>query len=92
VRLLVRVGGTLSSEAKRGVYKGLILVTLLFGVEHWSLTAGVIRELRVFHHRRVRTMCGDNRWHTRECRIKTDTLRQRLGIQTFETSTARRQL
>jgi hypothetical protein len=35
-----------SIEAKRGVYNGLVLATLLFGAEHWCLTAKMVQMLR----------------------------------------------
>ena len=44
-----------SIEAKRGVYNGLVLAILLFGAEHWCLTAKMVRM----------------RWHTyAQCALK----------------------
>jgi hypothetical protein len=46
----------IATEAKRSVYCGLILAILLFGAEHWCLTAKMVRMLRAFHHRCMRSM------------------------------------
>ena len=81
-----------SIEAKRGVYNGLVLAILLFGAEHWCLTAKMVQMLRAFHHRSVRTMCRITLYHTRRNHVRTSTLLKRLGIQTIETYIARRQL
>jgi hypothetical protein len=86
----------IATEVKRSVYCGLILAILLFGAEHGCLTAKMVRMLRAFHHRCMRSMCRLNRlWHTRHNHIKTkktSTPATRPGIQTIETYIARRQL
>jgi len=81
-----------ATEVKRSVYCGLILAILLYGAEHWCLTAKMIRVLRAFHHRCMRSMCRLSLWHTRHNHVKTSTLATRLGIQTIETYIARRQM
>ena len=68
-----------SIEAKRGVYNGLVLAILLFGAEHWCLTAKMVRMLRAFHHRSVRTMCRLTLYHTRRNHVRTSTLLKRLA-------------
>jgi hypothetical protein len=49
-----------TTEVKRSVYCGLILAILLFGAEHRCLTAKMVRMLRAFHHRCMRSMCRLN--------------------------------
>jgi hypothetical protein len=61
---------------------------LLHGAEHRCLTAKMIRVLRAFHHRCMRSMCRLSLWHTRHNHVKTSTLATRLGIQTTETCIA----
>jgi hypothetical protein len=81
-----------SIEAKRGVYSGLVLAMLFFGAEHWCLTTKMVRMLRAFHHRPMRTMCRLNLHHTRHNHVRARTLLNRLGIQTIDTYITRRQL
>jgi hypothetical protein len=39
-----------ATKVKRSVYCGLVLAMLLYGAEHWCLTAKIARVLRAFHH------------------------------------------
>jgi hypothetical protein len=55
-------------------------------------TAKMVRMLRSFHHRCMRSMCRLSLWHTRHNHVKTSTLATGLGIQTIGTYIARRQL
>jgi hypothetical protein len=80
------------AQALRSVYCGLVIAILLYGAEHWCLTAKMRRVLRAFHHRCMRSMCRLSLWHTRHNHVKTSTLATRLDIQTIETYIARRQM
>jgi hypothetical protein len=79
-------------EVKRSVYCGLVLAILLYGAEHWCLTAKMVQVSREFHHRCMRSMCRLNLWHTRHNHVKTSALATRLGIQTIETYITRRRI
>jgi hypothetical protein len=54
----------LSEELKGEVYRALILPTLLYGCEAWSLREDLFKRLRSFHNRCARSMCRVNLHHT----------------------------
>ena len=83
---------SISLDAKRIIYEGLILSILLYGSECWCLTEKLFNLLRVFHARCVRAMCRVNRWHTRKYRIRTLDLLKRTGLNTIDVYVSRRQL
>ena len=45
-------------RAKSAAYKALILNLLFYGNECWALSSHMVKRLRSFHRRCVRTMCG----------------------------------
>ena len=70
----------LSEELKGEVYKALILPTLLYGCEAWSLREDLFKRLRSFHNRCARSMCRVNLHHTFRHHITSASLFRRLGI------------
>ena len=67
-------------ELKGEVYKALILPTLLYGCEAWSLREDLFKRLRSFHNRCSRSMCGVNLHHAFRHHITSASLFRRLGI------------
>jgi len=79
-------------DAKRAVYKRLILSICLYGCESWCLKETLYTDLRQFHARCVRTMSRTNLHHTWTHRISTKNLEKELGLDSMNTYIARRQL
>ena len=50
----------ISEELKGEVDKALVLPTLLYGCEAWSLREDLFKRLRSFHNRCARSMCRVN--------------------------------
>ena len=70
-----------STATTRGIiYKVMVISLLLHGAESWSLTEKHMRALTTFHRRCIRAMCNANLRSTRNYRIKTATLEDRLGV------------
>ena len=65
---------------------------LLYGSESWCLTEKLYNKLRTFHARCARAMCRVNRRHTREHRISTDELLNRLHLKHIYIYITKRQL
>ena len=57
----------LSEELKGEVYRALILPTLLYGCEAWSLRENLLKRLRSFHNRCARSMSHAARLHVVVC-------------------------
>ena len=70
----------LSEELKGEVYMALILPTLLYGCEAWSLREDLFKRLRSFHNKCARSMCRVNLYHTFRHHITSASLFRRLGI------------
>ena len=70
----------LSEKVKGQVYTALVLSTLLYGCEVWSLRENLFQRLRSFHNRCARTMCRISIAHTIRHRITSESLFRRLGI------------
>ena len=70
----------LSEELKGEVYKALILPTLFYGCEAWSLREDLFKHLRSFHNRCARSMCRVDLHHTFRHHITSASLFRRLGI------------
>ena len=81
-----------SLNVKGVVYSTSILTVLLYRAECWSLTEHLLRKLRNFHHRCLRTMRRVNRQHTREYRTSNIDLMNRLSLKSIDTYICRQQL
>ena len=67
---------TLEMEAKRGLYKVVVLPTVLYGAETWGVRAEERRRLNVFEMKCLRSMAGV----TLRDRINNDVVRFRTGM------------
>ena len=83
---------SISRDAKRTVYKSVILSILLYGCECWSLSEILYDRLRTFHAQCVRTMSRLTRLDTWKRRIPTAKLCSELGIESIDYYIARRQV
>jgi hypothetical protein len=70
----------LSEKVKGQVYTALVLSTLLYGCEVWSLREDLFQRLRSFHNRCARSMCRISIAHTIRHSITSESLFRRLGI------------
>ena len=68
----------MSLAAKRGLYEGVIVPTVLYGAEAWSTRVAERKKLNVFEMKCLRSMIGV----TRMDRLRNETVRQRVGITT----------
>ena len=71
----------LSIATKRQVYKAVVLSTLLYGAETWTLKALQVRRLNSFHNRCVRTILGVTRYQQWKERLTTRRLASVFGMQ-----------
>ena len=83
---------SITRDAKRAVYEGLVLAILLYGCESWCLTEVLWQRLRVFHAQCVRSMSRVTRKHTREHHLSTQALEQEMGLDTIDVYVDRRRL
>jgi hypothetical protein len=67
---------TLGMEAKRGLYEGVVVPTVLYGAEAWGVRAEERRRLNVFEMKCLRSMAGV----TLRDRITNDVVRIRTGM------------
>ena len=81
-----------SQEAKREVYAGEILSILLYGAEHWLITARILHRLRCFHAQCLRVMCGVKKARMIREHISTHGLAQEMGLDSIDNYVYRRQL
>lgn len=63
-------------DAKRGLYEGVIVPTVLYGAEAWSLNAAERKKLDVFEMKCLRSMAGVSRLD----RIRNEVVRERTGV------------
>ena len=82
----------ITTEAKRAVYRAIVLSISLFGSETWSLTEHLLHRLRSMHAQHLRAMCRITRTHVWKHHISTQELGQRLGLESIDVEIARRQL
>ena len=85
-------GKHISLAAKSAIYSSFVLPVLLYGSESWCLKEQLINQLRVFHHRCVRTICKVNLKSSFTQRIRTETLLERLRLSPIDTYLVQRQL
>jgi exonuclease III len=79
-----------SYRAKRAAYTAIVLSTLLYGSETWTLSAKALQKLRSFHNRCARAMVHISMWHTREHHIRTEDVLRRLELESLDTYLLRR--
>ena len=66
----------LRMEAKRGLYEGVVVPTVMYGSEAWGLKMKERNTLNVFDMRCLRSMCGV----TRVDRLRNEEVRRRAGV------------
>ena len=92
LRACIFASTSISNKAKKAVYEAIVLSTVLYGCETWSLTEELYRRLRCMHAHHLRAMCRVSRSQAWEHHISTQELGQRLGLDSIEFYIARRQL
>jgi hypothetical protein len=80
LRFVVFQNRRLSMEVKGRVYVTLVLSTLLYGSECWSMREDLLRRMRSFHNGCVRMMCRVTLAHVFRQRISNASLLHRLRI------------
>ncbi len=67
---------SLGMSAKRRLYEGVVLPTVLYGAETWNMGAAERKRLNVMEMRGLRSMCGV----TRMDRMRNEEVRRRTGF------------
>ena len=70
----------LSTDIKREVYRAVVLSTLLYSAETWTVKAESVRKLSGFHNRCIRSMLGVSRIKQWKERITSKELAETFGI------------
>ena len=70
----------LSMATKREVYKAVVLPTLLYGAETWTVKADSVRRMRGFHNSCIRSMLGVSRLQQWKERITSRELAETIGM------------
>ena len=70
----------LSVAIKREVYRAVVLSTLMYGVETWTVKAISVRRMRGFHNRCIRSMLGVSRLQQWKERITSRELAEAIGM------------
>ena len=78
----------LSAQTKIGVYRAVVIPTLLFGSECWTLYRKNIRTLERFHQQKLRAILGIA-W---EERVTNNDVLTRAGLPSMEATIAKNQL
>ena len=71
LRVPIFLNRTLSINTKRAVYKAVVIYTLLYGAETWTLKAPDVKRLTTFHNRCVRTILGVSKFQPWQSHITT---------------------
>ena len=66
---------------KRMVYRAVILPTLFYGAETWTVKASHLRRLNTFHRDCIRTILGVTRRQQWEDKLRTAELAKRFGME-----------
>ena len=77
LRASIFASTSISNKAKKAVYEAIVLSTVLYGCETWSLTEELYRRLRCMHAHHLRAMCRVSRSQAWEHHISTQELGQR---------------
>jgi hypothetical protein len=83
---------SVTHEAKRRVYEGLILAILLYASECWLVTEQMRSKLRAFHAQCLRTMSSVKRLRMWSEHISTWELQQDVGLDSMDNYLDRRRL
>ncbi len=67
---------SLVMNAKRRLYKGVVVPTVIYGAETWNMREAERRRLNVMEMRRLRSMCEV----TRMDRMRNDEVKRRKGV------------
>mmetsp|Transcript_34064 Transcript_34064/g.40061 ORF Transcript_34064/g.40061 Transcript_34064/m.40061 type:complete len:458 (-) Transcript_34064:220-1593(-) len=83
-----RLKGTLQRldidvDIRGKIYATLVMNILLYGSECWTMTAELLRTLRVFHARNLRIICRTSILMTRHKHISTDDLQEKLSVKSL---------
>ena len=70
----------LSMATKREVYNAVVLPTLLYGAETWTVKADSVRRMRDFHNCCIRSMLGVSRLQQWKARITSRELAETIGM------------
>ena len=70
----------LSVAINREVYRAMVLSTLMYGAETWTVKADSVRRMRGFHNRYVRSMLGVSRLQQWKERITSRELVEAIGM------------
>jgi hypothetical protein len=65
------------------IYISLCISVLLYGSECWCMTDTIMGQLRSFHARSARIMCGINMYHVQQHHITTASLLEKLGLKSI---------
>ena len=72
----------LSIDTKRSVYKAVVLPSLLYGSETWTVESDNLRHVQTFHNQCVRSIMGiTNYQHGKIERIPSRVLRKDFGME-----------
>ena len=80
LRAAVFQNSQLSTDIKREVYRAVVLSTLLYGAETWTVKAESVRRLSGFHNRCIRSMLGVSRMKQWKERITSKELATTFGM------------
>ena len=92
LRKCVFSNSKIAFNVKGKVYAAYIIPILLYGVECWSLTERLWKNLRNFHHRCIRIMCNVNRYQSWVKRISSVQLLNKLCLSSIDNYVCKRQL
>ena len=81
LRQAIFLNNKLSVATKRSVYQAVILPSLLYGAETWTIKAHHLRRLNVFHNRCVRTILGVTRYQQWKERMSSRQLSRDFGME-----------
>ena len=70
----------LSVAIKREVYRAVVLSTLMYGAETWTVKADSVRKMRGFHKRCIRSMLGVSRLQQWKEMITSRELAEAMGM------------
>ena len=79
-------------HAKAVAYVAVVISILFYGSEIWAITVASRRELRAFHNRCVRCMCGISMWRVKQESTTTAAVLELAGLRELDVYVARRRI